>query len=65
MERGVGHLSRMLADLETWMQVHEYVSVEQMRGSMSYRRVPNPSAYERANYMKELQSYRPDPASLR
>ncbi|MBP1648199.1 MAG: dihydroorotate dehydrogenase 2, partial [Bacteroidetes bacterium] len=37
---------------------HEYVSVAQMKGSMSQKSVADPSAYERANYMKVLQGYK-------
>jgi dihydroorotate dehydrogenase (fumarate) len=39
------------------METHEYESVKQMQGSMSQRKVGNPAAFERANYMKVLQSY--------
>jgi dihydroorotate dehydrogenase (fumarate) len=39
------------------MDEHEYDSIEQMRGSMSRNAVPQPSAFERANYMKVLGSY--------
>jgi len=41
-----------------WMEEHEYESVQQMRGSMSLERSPDPSAYERGNYMKVLRSWR-------
>jgi dihydroorotate dehydrogenase (fumarate) len=41
-----------------WMEDHEYESLEQMRGSMSLERSPDPAAFERANYMRILQSYR-------
>jgi dihydroorotate dehydrogenase (fumarate) len=41
-----------------WMEEHEYESLEQMRGSMSLERSPDPAAFERANYMRILQSYR-------
>ena len=44
-------------DLRLWMEEHEYTSIRQMQGSMSYRSVANPSAFERANYMKVLSSY--------
>ena len=37
---------------------HEYVSVEQMKGSMSHKSVRDPSAFERANYMKALNRYK-------
>ena len=46
--------------LSAWMEEHEYESVTQMRGSMSQQYVPEPAMFERANYMKVLQSWRPD-----
>jgi dihydroorotate dehydrogenase (fumarate) len=42
------------------MENHEYESVKQMQGSMSQRNCPNPSAFERAQYMKALQTYQPE-----
>ena len=59
LERGVDHLRGVLADLVRWMEEREYVSIQQMRGSMSQRAVAHPAAFERANYMKMLQSYEP------
>ena len=43
------------------VEENEYESVEQMRGSMSQQNVAQPAAFERANYMKVLQSWSPDP----
>jgi dihydroorotate dehydrogenase (fumarate) len=40
-----------------WMEEHEYVSVEQMKGSLSHRKSAEPAAFERANYMKVLGSW--------
>ena len=59
--RGVGRIREVVGDVQTWLETHEYVSVTQMRGSMSQRNVNNPDAFERANYMKMLQSWQPDP----
>jgi dihydroorotate dehydrogenase (fumarate) len=42
-----------------WMEEHEYSSVLQMKGSVSQINVAEPAAFERANYMKMLASYRP------
>jgi dihydroorotate dehydrogenase (fumarate) len=39
------------------MEEHEYESIQQMRGSMSYRSAPDPAAFERVNYMRTLSSY--------
>lgn len=56
---GVGHVTTVLKDLERWLVEHEYDSVAQLEGSMSLQSVPNPAAYERANYMRVLSSYGP------
>ena len=55
---GVGRAGDILKGMTTWMEEHEYESVEQMTGSMSQKSCPEPSAFERANYMKVLQSYK-------
>jgi len=55
---GIPHLTDVLNKLKFWMEVNEYESVTQMRGSMSYKNVADPSQFERANYMKVLNSYR-------
>lgn len=60
LERGIGQLSVILADLKAWMDEHEYESISQMRGSMSQRAVAQPAALERGNYMQVLRSYRID-----
>jgi dihydroorotate dehydrogenase (fumarate) len=55
---GPERLRRVLGDLEAWMADHEWASLTSMRGNMNLRRVPDPEAYERANYMLMLQSWR-------
>jgi dihydroorotate dehydrogenase (fumarate) len=57
LQRGIGHLTQVRRDVLAWMEAHEYESIRQMQGSMSYRSVREPSAFERANYMKVLSSY--------
>ncbi|MFQ5709025.1 MAG: dihydroorotate dehydrogenase-like protein [bacterium] len=57
LRRGIDHIRQVLADLESWMQEYEYESVRQMLGSMSQKSCEDPAAFERANYMKALQSY--------
>jgi dihydroorotate dehydrogenase (fumarate) len=54
---GFGRVSEILNDVQEWMENHEYVSIKQMLGSMSQQAVGDPSAFERANYMKVLSSY--------
>jgi dihydroorotate dehydrogenase (fumarate) len=57
LANGVGRLGEILAGMRAWMEEHEYASVEQLRGSMSQRAVAEPAAFERANYMKVLDSF--------
>jgi len=57
LQKGIRHASSVLADLMRWMEEHEYQSIQQMQGSMSYRSAPNPAAFERVNYMRTLSSY--------
>jgi dihydroorotate dehydrogenase (fumarate) len=57
LARGVGRLGAILGDMRAWMEEYEYESIEQMRGSMSQRAVADPAAFERANYMRALQSF--------
>ena len=59
LEHGTGHVRAVLADLTAWMEKHEYESITQMQGSMSQKSVAYPAAFERANYIKVLQSFRP------
>ena len=51
-------VGQILSDLEAWMKEREYESIEQMQGSMSQKSVKEPAAFERANYMKVLGSFR-------
>ncbi|MCL5028361.1 MAG: dihydroorotate dehydrogenase-like protein [Bacteroidetes bacterium] len=55
---GISHIAEVNSKLDYWMEVNEYESLEQMRGSMSYMNVSDPSQFERANYMKLLNSYK-------
>ena len=58
LQNGIGRIGEILSEMTCWMEEYEYASVSQMRGSMSQRHVAEPAAFERANYMKTLQSYR-------
>jgi len=57
LKHGIDHLAAVQKELVTWMEEHEYESIRQMQGSMSYRSVAEPAAFERANYMRVLRSY--------
>ena len=58
LKNGPGRIKEVLAELDQWMVEHEYTSVKQMKGSMSQKSIADPAAFERANYMKALNSYR-------
>ena len=59
LQRGIGRIGQVIGELVAWLSQHEYESVMQMIGSMSQKHCAEPAAFERANYMKMLQSYRP------
>jgi dihydroorotate dehydrogenase (fumarate) len=56
-ERGIDYLQNIEQQLRDWMEHHEYASLNQMRGSLSQMHCADPSAFERALYMRALQSY--------
>lgn len=56
---GIAFLTTLVDGLRTWMEDKGYESVEQMKGSMSKRNCLDPSAFERANYIRILESYKP------
>jgi dihydroorotate dehydrogenase (fumarate) len=57
LKNGIGHLATVQTELLKWMEEHDYESIHQMRGSMSQKSVADPSAFQRANYVKVLSSY--------
>jgi len=54
LRNGALHLRTVLRDLEAWMAEHEWTSLADMRGNMSFERIPEPAAYERANFRMAL-----------
>ena len=58
LRNGAGKATGIINGMKAWMEEKEYESVEQMKGSMSQKAVGEPAAFERANYMKTLQSYK-------
>jgi dihydroorotate dehydrogenase (fumarate) len=57
LKYSIEHIGVVLAGMESWMEEHEYVSIRQMRGSMSMVNIENPTAFLRGNYLKTLGSY--------
>jgi dihydroorotate dehydrogenase (fumarate) len=54
LRHGPGHLRTVRREVEEWMQEHEWSSLNEMRGNMSLERIPDPAAYERANFRMAL-----------
>ncbi|MEI7730913.1 MAG: dihydroorotate dehydrogenase-like protein [Verrucomicrobiota bacterium] len=58
MKHGIEHLKVVEREMQLWMQEHEYESVRQMQGSVSQLKCADPSAFERAQYMKVLKTFK-------
>jgi dihydroorotate dehydrogenase (fumarate) len=59
LEHGPRHIDVLLTGLGHWLEQRGYASVQQMKGSMSQRNVADPAAFERANYIRVLESFQP------
>jgi dihydroorotate dehydrogenase (fumarate) len=59
LQHGPQHLAVLVDGLERWLEQQGYASVEQMKGSMSQKSVADPTAFERANYIKVIQAFQP------
>jgi dihydroorotate dehydrogenase (fumarate) len=57
LRNGREHFAAVERELVDWMDANEYTSVEELRGSASYAASEDPSAFERANYLKTLRSW--------
>ncbi len=58
LKNGANRIPAILGEVETWMAEHEYESYQQVLGSLGQKSIPDPAAYERANYIKMLKSYK-------
>jgi dihydroorotate dehydrogenase (fumarate) len=59
LRHGIPHLADIERDLVVWLEEHEYESLQELRGTMSQVNCPDPSQFERVQYMKALQTYHP------
>lgn len=57
LQNGAEHANHMLAALDEWLDMHGYVSVEEMCGSMSYCAVPDPTTFMRGDSASALRSF--------
>jgi len=58
LAEGINRIPVILTELENWMTGHDYESIQQMKGALSQKSVKEPAAFERANYMKVLNSFK-------
>lgn len=58
LRNGIEHLRIIEHEIGEWMEAHEYESVEQLKGSMSQKNCPDPSMFERAQYMRAIATHR-------
>lgn len=56
--KGIGRITEIINGMKEWMEKNEYESISMMKGSMSQKKIAQPAAFERANYMKLLQSWK-------
>jgi dihydroorotate dehydrogenase (fumarate) len=61
LRQGVNHIATVKRDMIAWMEEHEYESVTQLKGSLSQKNCADPSAFERAQYMRALATYPYEP----
>jgi dihydroorotate dehydrogenase (fumarate) len=57
MRHGITHIQRIEMDLTAWLGAHGYDSLGKLKGTMSQNNCPDPSAFERAQYVRGLSSY--------
>ena len=55
-KNGIGYIKTMNKELDSWMQRREFTSIDSFKGVMSQQNISDPTAYERANYIKILGS---------
>ncbi|OIO71099.1 MAG: dihydroorotate dehydrogenase [Zetaproteobacteria bacterium CG12_big_fil_rev_8_21_14_0_65_55_1124] len=57
LQRGPAYLGEVLKGIEQWMEEKEYASITQLKGSVSHAKASDPTAFERSNYIKVLNSF--------
>jgi dihydroorotate dehydrogenase (fumarate) len=66
LRHGIGHIKELLDGLRTWLDARNLESLASIRGRMSHLNVEDPTAFNRANYIKTVHDYRavsaPNPA---
>jgi dihydroorotate dehydrogenase (fumarate) len=63
LRHGIDHIQVLESEMGEWLEEHEYESIEQIRGIMSQKNCPDPTAFERAQYTRALKTYPKSPSS--
>jgi dihydroorotate dehydrogenase (fumarate) len=58
MRHGIQHIQRIEMDMVAWLEQHKYNSLDEIKGIMSQKNCPDPSAFERAQYVRGLSTYK-------
>jgi dihydroorotate dehydrogenase (fumarate) len=61
--KGIDHIQVLEGEMREWMEEHEYESIEHLKGIMSQKNCPDPTAFERAQYTRALKSYPATPSA--
>ena len=57
LRKGIDHIRVLEREMREWLEEHEYESIEQIKGIMSQKSCPDPTAFERAQYTRALKNY--------
>jgi dihydroorotate dehydrogenase (fumarate) len=60
---GIDHIRVLEYEMREWLEEHEYDSIEQIKGIVSQKNCPDPTAFERAQYARALTNYPKSPSS--
>lgn len=52
MQNGPAYLQKLQTEIEAWLIANEWSSLSEMRGNMSFQRIPNPAVYERETFRR-------------
>ncbi len=59
LRKGMPQVGAIIEEMRKWMEQHEYESIAQLKGSLSQKNCPDPAAFERAQYMKVISTWKP------
>jgi dihydroorotate dehydrogenase (fumarate) len=57
LQHGPEYINTIEKEMARWLELHDYASLNELKGAMSLRRCPDPKNYERANYVELLKSW--------